>query len=58
MIELVSPNKIKNKKQQGNDRIIDAILQEWISRCREKMKVLTEENEGADIPAHDKHADR
>src|SRR5215213_3857740 len=46
---------IKNKECQGDDEIVDAIFQEWIGSGGQELEMPAEQNEGGDVPAHDKY---
>ena len=55
MIEMVGIDKIKDQKEDGYDRIVDAIFKKWISGGGQKTEMPAEQNKTADVPAHDKH---
>ena len=58
MIKFVGPEEIEDQEDGGYDRVVETIFNEWIGGSSEKPEVATEENEAADIPAHDEHAHR
>src|SRR5690242_16399374 len=56
--EFIGLPKIKYQEYDRNNCIVQTIFKEWIGSSSKKMKMATEKDKGADIPAHDEHANR
>ena len=52
---MIGFDKIKDQEQARDDRIIDAVFQEGVRGGSEETKMFAEQNEGGDVPAHNKH---
>jgi hypothetical protein len=55
IFELISFDKIKNKKDGGYHRIIDTIFKERITGGSKETKLAAEQYKGGNIPAYDEH---
>jgi hypothetical protein len=56
--ELVSLDHIKHQEGDWNNTVIDAILKKRVLCGSKETEMPAEQNEGGNIPAHDKYADR
>ena len=52
-VEIYRPYKIKQKEEQGNQWIIDAVFEKRIGCSSKKTEVAAKQDKSGDVPAHD-----
>ena len=51
------PEKIEYQENQGDNTVVNAVPEKGICCSGKKFEMTTEQDEGSDVPAHDKHSD-
>ena len=57
MIKMPGPEKVEYQENQRDNTVINAIPEKGVCCSSEKFEMTTEQDEGGDVPTHDKHSD-